>query len=61
MSAPECRKPDRRGRTCIESLAGGWIGAPDLCGPCTAAFMDALDGISGPLTWHENYAKRAEQ
>lgn len=60
MTAPECRKPSRTG-TCIEALADGWIGAPDLCSACTQAFMDALDGISGPLVWHENYRVRAEQ
>lgn len=59
MSAPECRKPARNGQTCIEALADGWIGAPDLCPTCTAAFMTALDGIGRPLKWHEAYAERA--
>lgn len=69
MSAPECRSQrgmtDRMPRplrqTCIEALADGWIGAPDLCPTCTRAFMTALDGIGGPLKWHPNYLARAER
>lgn len=60
MSAAECRKPTSWG-SCIEALADGWINPPDLCPECTAAFMDALDGISGPLVWHPNYSTRAER
>lgn len=60
MSAPECRKPTSWG-TCIEALADGWIHANDLCPVCTGPFMAALDGIAGPLAWHANYLKRAEQ
>lgn len=59
MTAPECRKPSRTG-TCIEALADGWIGAPDLCSTCTQAFMAALDGIAGPLKWHRAYTERAK-
>lgn len=55
MSAPECRKP----QPCLSALADGWINATDLCPACTQAFMDALDGISGPLTWHQAYRDRA--
>lgn len=58
VSAPECRKPQHG--TCIERLADGWILATDLCGPCTEAFMWALDSISGPLVWHRNYLERAK-
>jgi hypothetical protein len=65
MSAPECakfctlecRRPKRT--TCIEALADGWINPPDLCGPCTQAFMVALDGIAGPMKWHHGYTARA--
>lgn len=46
--------------TCIEALADGWIGAPDLCPTCTRQFMTALDGIDKPLTWHRAYLDRAK-
>lgn len=52
--------PFAKRMTCIEALAEGWIGAPDLCRPCTRAFMAALDGIDKPLKWHPNYLERAE-
>lgn len=69
MTAPECRSragmstgaPRSLRATCIEALAEGWIGAPDLCPTCTAAFMTALDSISGPLKWHPDYTARAER
>jgi hypothetical protein len=48
-------------RNCIEALADGWIHANDLCPHCTRQFMAALDGISGPLTWHQNYRTRATE
>lgn len=57
MSAPECRRPSRTG-TCVESFADGWILATDMCPACAAAFMAALDGISGPLVWHRRYLDR---
>lgn len=57
----ECRRPSPAGKSCIEALADGWIGAPDLCPACTRAFMDALDSISGPLVWHKNYTARADR
>lgn len=53
------RMPQPLRQTCIEALADGWIGAPDLCPACTRAFMAALDGISGPLKWHRAYLERA--
>lgn len=59
MTAPECQRA-LWSVTCIAALADGWINAPDLCPVCTQAFMAALDGIAGPLKWHENYLKRAE-
>lgn len=47
--------------TCVQALAGGWIGAPDLCPACTRSFMTALDGITGPLlVWHQAYLERAK-
>jgi hypothetical protein len=66
VTAPECRSragmstgaPQSLRMTCIEALADGWIGAPDLCPTCTQAFMTALDGIAGPLTWHRAYTER---
>lgn len=48
--------------TCLQSLAEGWITAPDLCPRCTRRFMAALESATGegePLTWHHNYAERA--
>lgn len=61
MTAPRCPRPDglNGGLTCIEALADGWITSQDLCAVCTRAFMTALDGISGPLLWHEHFHKRA--
>ena len=60
MTAPECRKPMAgSGRSCIEALADGWITSSDLCPTCTQAFMTALDGIAGPLKWHQAYRDRA--
>lgn len=59
MTAPECRTPAPSGKSCLEQLANGWINPPDLCAACTRAFMDALDGITGPLVWHDNYSSRA--
>jgi hypothetical protein len=67
VSAPECRRrlgelvPVAKRQTCIEALADGWIGAPDLCPACTRAFMAALDGIDEPLVWHRNYQERARR
>lgn len=61
MTAPECRKVPTILGTCIERLADGWILPTDLCPSCTAAFMTALDGIAGPLKWHQNYLARAER
>jgi hypothetical protein len=64
VNAP-CRRlpsvPLAKRQTCFEALAGGWIGAPDLCAPCTRAFMTALDGIGKPLTWHPAYVERATE
>lgn len=48
------------GLTCVEALADGWITPQDLCPACTRAYMKALDTISGPLLWHENFHRRAE-
>lgn len=65
MSAPECRRlgsrlmPEAKRQTCIEALADGWITSSDLCASCTRVFMTALDGISGPLRWHQAYHERA--
>jgi hypothetical protein len=57
MSTPEtCRRTDR---SCIESLADGWILATDLCPTCTRTFMTALDGAVGSLKWHQAYVERA--
>lgn len=53
--------PLTKRQTCLEALADGWVGAPDLCPVCTKAFMTALDGIAGPMTWHPNYRARAER
>lgn len=48
-------------RTCIEMLAEGFHHANDMCPSCTRQFMAALDGIAGPLTWHEEYRARAAE
>jgi hypothetical protein len=59
-----CRRPDPlagRRVPCLDALALGWSLPTDLCPDCTRAFMDALDGISGPLEWHENFSRRAEE
>lgn len=53
---PSCARGER---TCIASLAEGWIRATDLCPPCTQAFMSALDSIGGPLHWHKSYLDRS--
>jgi hypothetical protein len=58
VSAPECLKRAAWG-TCLEGLADGWHGAPDLCPACTRALMTALDGIAGPMVWHSAYLTRA--
>lgn len=58
---PECRKPDRSGRSCIQALANGWIGCSDLCPVCTARFMAALGGLGETLDWHPAFVQRAEQ
>lgn len=56
----ECLKPmTGSGRSCVEALADGWITSSDLCSACTAAFMTALDGIGGPLKWHQAFQDRA--
>lgn len=47
--------------TCLAALADGWIHTSDLCPSCTRQFMAALDGIAGPLKWHENYLARAAE
>lgn len=60
MSRPACSRPRRTGN-CIEQMAGGWHGVPDLCPACTRAFMTALDGIAGPLVWHQAYLDRANR
>lgn len=63
-TALQCGKPRLQNTgpaSCIEDLAAGWIGAPDLCPACTQAFMTALNGIAGPMTWHPNYRTRAER
>lgn len=44
---------------CIPDMTDGWINPADLCPPCTRVFMQALDGIAGPLVWHSDYAERA--
>jgi histidine triad (HIT) family protein len=55
----ECRKPMAgSGRSCVEALADGWNTPSDLCSACTAAFMTALDGITGPLKWHQAFQDR---
>lgn len=59
-SAPSCEKPGSRWSTCLAYLADGWITPSDLCPACIRAFMVALDGIAGPLTWHPGYRKQAE-
>ncbi|MQA24293.1 MAG: hypothetical protein GEU94_02215 [Micromonosporaceae bacterium] len=47
-------------RSCLASLAEGWIGAQDLCGPCTRRFMAGLEWVAGEdLRWHSGYAERA--
>lgn len=56
-----CGRTSPNRQTCIQALADGWITLPDLCPFCTRQVMAALDGIAGPLVWHENYAKRAGQ
>lgn len=61
--AAECARsrPSSPGwETCLHALAAGWVGASDLCGPCTRQFMAALDGLAGPLVWHPDYQERAE-
>jgi hypothetical protein len=58
VTAPACSKRRAPG-TCIEQLADGWCLPADLCPSCTQAFMAALDGIAGPMVWHQNYRDRA--
>lgn len=57
----ECARPTTTGRTCVQSLAAGWIGAPDLCPVCTRAFMAACESIGQPLRWHPNFRTRARR
>jgi hypothetical protein len=47
------------GRTCIQSLANGWIGCTDLCSTCTSRFMAALDALGEELDWHAAFIQRA--
>jgi hypothetical protein len=55
-----CTKPAPSGKTCLQSLADGWITIGDLCPRCTKLFMAALGKVSPePLTWHPNFAHRA--
>jgi hypothetical protein len=52
-----------QGRTCLQSLAAGWINPPDLCPLCTRLLMMALEWVTSqrePLTWHQAYQERAE-
>ncbi|MGH3762192.1 hypothetical protein [Actinophytocola sp.] len=56
----KCRNPHKN-KTCVESLASGWIGVPDLCAGCTQVFMHQLDAATGALTWHQDYIARAER
>lgn len=61
MSAPrpaDCQKPRGPWGSCIQALAAGWILVSDLCPVCMRAFMSALDGIAGPLEWHQGYRDR---
>lgn len=51
----------RSGGSCLHALAGGWIGATDLCPVCTRRFMAALDNAVPDLDWHENYRRRAAE
>lgn len=60
MSASECIKRDRAGRSCVQALANGWIGASDLCPACTRRFMAALERAGEPLDWHPEFTRRAE-
>ncbi len=49
------------GETCVHLFADGWLTSQDLCPPCTALFMAALDAAVGAaLPWHQNYRDRAE-
>ncbi len=51
-----------RRMTCLQSMASGYIGLPDLCPRCTRVFMGALDVATAgaePLIWHGAYFKRA--
>jgi hypothetical protein len=57
MNETDCLRPVT-GRTCIQSLANGWIGCNDLCPICTTRFMAALDTL-GPLAWHPAFVQRA--
>lgn len=36
---------------CIHAMAAGWITSDDLCPPCTARFMAALDAAVPGLSW----------
>ena len=45
---------------CLGALAGGWITVMDLCGPCTARLMVAVDWVTNrDNTWHHGYVDRA--
>jgi hypothetical protein len=47
---------------CLGGLAEGYILASDLCGPCTARFMAAVDAVTGRANrWHAAYRRRARQ
>ena len=58
--AKSCQKRSPQGKSCIESLAGGWTSPADLCPSCTTKFIAALDITSDkPLNWHSNFRDRA--
>lgn len=55
-----CVKHYHTSPDCLGALAGGWITVMDLCGPCTARLMVAVDWVTGrDNQWHHGYTERA--
>jgi hypothetical protein len=62
MCAQECTgRTTMAHSSCVARLADGWIVPSDLCPSCTRAFMAAMDGIAGSLTWHAGFRSRADR
>lgn len=60
--ASDCKRLRTVGRTCLQSLADGWLAVAELCPGCTRRFMVALDeGLEEPLRWALAFRRTARR